>query len=117
MNENRLTDYLNHMQMAAADVYSFIKGMAKDDFLVDRRTQQAVIMSMIILGEAATKVMDLHAEFAQLHPEIPWRNIRGMRNRITHGYFDINLDVVWDTAQAALPELQKQLSDIQSKLV
>lgn len=107
MSENRLPDYLDHMQQAATDACSFVEGLAKDDFLSDKRTQQAVIMSLIIIGEAATKVMDSYAEFAQAHPEVPWR---GMRNRIAHGYFDINLDVVWDTVQAALPELLKQLS-------
>lgn len=47
-----------------------------------------------------------------LHPAIPWRNIRGMRNRIAHGYFDINLDVVWDTVHTALPDLLPQLSAV-----
>jgi len=79
---------------------------------VDKRTQQAVIMSLIILGEAATKAMDGYAEFAQELPEVPWRSMRGMRNRIAHGYFDINLDVVWDTLQTALPELLKQLPSV-----
>jgi uncharacterized protein with HEPN domain len=50
--------------------------------------------------------MDSYADFTQAHAQVPWR---GMRNRITHGYFDINLDVVWDTVQTALPELMKQL--------
>ncbi|MBB5404973.1 HepT-like ribonuclease domain-containing protein [Paraburkholderia youngii] len=94
MNENRLPDYLDHMQQAATDACSFVKGQAKDQFLVDKRTQRAVVMSLIILGEAATKVMDRYADFAQAHPEVPWRSMRGMRNRIAHGYFDINLDVV-----------------------
>lgn len=66
-------------------------------------------MSLIIVGGAATKVMDGHAEFAKTHAQVPWRNMRGLRNRIAHGYFDINLDVVWDTVQTALPELLKQL--------
>ncbi|MGF6732369.1 uncharacterized protein with HEPN domain [Paraburkholderia youngii] len=94
MNENRLQDYLDHMQQAATDACSFVKEQAKDQFPVDKRTQRAVVMSLIILGEAATKVMDRYADFAQAHPEVPWRSMRGMRNRIAHGYFDINLDVV-----------------------
>jgi uncharacterized protein with HEPN domain len=109
MNENRLSDYLDHMQQAATDACSFVEGLAKDDFLADKRTQQAVVMSLIIIGEAATKVMDGYAEFTEVHPEVPWRSMRGMRNRIAHGYFDINLDVVWDTVQTALPALLKQL--------
>jgi uncharacterized protein with HEPN domain len=95
------------------DAFSFLEGLAKDDFLEDKRTHQAVIMSLIIIGEAATKVMSGYAEFVQAHPEVPWRGMRGMRNRIiAHGYFDINLDVVWDTVQTALPELLKQLSTV-----
>ena len=82
--------------------------MAKDDFLGDKRTQQAVIMSLIVVGEAATKVMDGYADFTQAHTEVPWRYMRGMRNRMAHGYFDINLDVVWETVQQWLPELLKQ---------
>jgi uncharacterized protein with HEPN domain len=109
MSENRLLDYLDHMRQAAKDACSFVEGMDKADFLEDKRTQQAVVMSLIILGEAATKVMDGYAEFAKAHSEVPWRSMRGMRNRIAHGYFDINLDVVWDTVQTALPELLEQM--------
>lgn len=111
MNENRLADYLDHMRQAATDACSFVEGMSKEDFLVDKRTQQAVIMSLIVIGEAATKVMDGYAEFANQHSQVPWRSMRGMRNRIAHGYFDINLDVVWDTVQTALPELLEQLPE------
>lgn len=109
MSQNRLPDYLDHIQQAAVDARSFVEGLTKDDFLEDKRTQQAVIMSLIIIGEAATKVMDDYAEFAQAHAEVPWRNMRGMRNRIAHGYFDIDIDVVWETVREWLPELLKQL--------
>lgn len=109
MNESRLTDYLDHMQQAATDACTFVEGLSKDDFLANKLTQQAVIMSIIIVGEAATKIMDQHAEFVGQHPEVPWRSMRGMRNRIAHGYFDINLDVVWDTVRTALPALLEQL--------
>ena len=94
MSKYRLRDYLEHMQQAATDACGFIEGLTREDFLGDKRTQQAVIMSLIIIGEAATKVMDGYIEFAQTHGQVPWRNMRGMRNRIAHGYFDVNLDVV-----------------------
>lgn len=109
MNENRLPDYLDHMQQAAQDACSFVEGLDRANFLADKRAQQAVIMSLIIIGEAATKVMDGYANFIQAHPDVPWRSMRGMRNRIAHGYFDINLDVVWETVQTALPALLEQL--------
>lgn len=109
MSENRLGDYLSHMEQAASDACNFVDGLSLEDFLDDKRTQQAVIMSLIIIGEAATKVMDNNQLFTQQHSEVPWRSMRGMRNRIAHGYFDINLDVVWATVQTALPELLSQL--------
>lgn len=110
MSENhRLPDYLDHIQQAATDACSFVEGLTKDDFLADKRTQQAVIMSLIIIGEAATKVMEGYAGFIQAHPDVPWRSMRNMRNRMAHGYFAINLDVVWETVQEWLPALQKQL--------
>lgn len=109
MSENRLSDYLDHIQQAATDAYSFVEGMDKADFLTDKRTQQAVIMSFIIIGEAATKVMDGYAVFTQTHVDVPWRSMRNMRNRMAHGYFDINLDVVWETVQEWLPALLQQL--------
>lgn len=109
MNENRLADYLDHMRQAATDARSFVDGLRKEDFLADKRTQQAVVMSLSVIGEAATKVMDTYPDYAQQHAQVPWRAMRGMRNRIAHGYFAINLDVVWDTVQSALPELLVQL--------
>ena len=115
MSDNRLADYLDHMQQAATDACIFVEGMEKADFLEDKRTQQAVIMSPIIVGEAATKVMDGYTEFTETHTQVPWRSMRGMRNRIAHGYFDINLDVVWDTLHTALPELLQHLRAVRQQ--
>lgn len=114
MTLNRLPDYLDHMRQAISDAQSFIEGMAQADFMQDKRTQQAVVMSLIVLGEAATKVMDQYPAVAEQHKQIPWRSMRGMRNRIAHGYFDINLEVVWDTVQTALPALKSQLDALPS---
>ena len=116
MSENRLSDYLTHMHQAATDACAFVEGLGKVDFLEDKRTQQAVIMSLIIIGEAATKVMDSYAEFTLAHSQVPWRSMRGMRNRLAHGYFDINLDVVWETVIQALPELESRLRQIEQAL-
>lgn len=111
MNGVRLGDYLAHMRQAASDACTFVEGQGKADFLEDKRTQQAVVMNLIIIGEAATKIMDRHPDFVGQHPDIPWRGMRGMRNRIAHGYFDIDLDVVWETVQSALPDLLRKLPD------
>jgi uncharacterized protein with HEPN domain len=109
MSGVRLADYLQHMRQAATEACTFVEGLGKDDFIADRRTQRAVVMSLIIIGEAATKILDRHRAFAEQHGEIEWRGMKGMRNRIAHGYFDINLDTVWDTVQTDLPLLLRQL--------
>jgi uncharacterized protein with HEPN domain len=109
MSGTRLPDYLDHIRRAASDACSFVEGLDKNGFLADKRTQSAVVMSLVIIGEAATKMMDLYPVFTDQHPEVPWRNMRGMRNRIAHGYYDINLELVWDTVQSALPALLTRL--------
>ncbi len=112
MTENRLPDYLDHMRRAATDACDFVKGLTKEEFHRDKRTQQAVVMSLIVIGEAATKIISAYPQFIVLHPEIQWHGMRGMRNRIAHGYFDINLDLVWETVQTALPELLQRFPRI-----
>lgn len=114
MSENRLLliDYLDHMLEAARLACSYVEGMRKDEFLADKRTLQAVILNLIIIGEAATKLLQLDSNFPKQHPDVPWRNMKGMRNRIAHGYFDINFDVVWETVQTALPQLLEHLPAI-----
>ena len=82
MSENRLPDYIEHMRQAASGARTYVDGVTKIEFLADKRTQQAVIMCLIIIGEAATKTMDRYPKFVDKNQEVPWRSIRGMRNRI-----------------------------------
>lgn len=105
----RATDYVLHMLEAIHLARGYVEGFDKVAFLGDRRTQQAVVMNPVILGEAATRLADRHPGFVLQHPEIPWNSMRGMRNRLAHGYFDINLDVVWDTLLHDLPAVATTL--------
>ena len=107
--EHRLVDYLDDMVDAAQQACAYVDGLDKAGFIADRRTQQAVILNLMILGEAATRLLNRHSEFAARHPQVPWQSMRGMRNRLAHGYFDIDVDVVWDTVQTSLPALLMQL--------
>lgn len=109
MTAHRAADYLVHMLEAARQACLYVEGLEKADFLEDKRTQQAVILNLVILGEAVTKLFNQDEAFAVRHPQVPWRSMKGMRNRLAHGHFDINLDVVWDTVQTALPGLLAQL--------
>lgn len=109
MTPSRLPDYLDHMLEAAHQACAYTQGMSKEEFLSDKRTQQAVILNLILIGEEATKLLRDEDAFANLHPQVPWHSMKGMRNRIAHGYFEINLDTVWETIQTALPGLIAQL--------
>lgn len=109
MKPTRLPDYLQHIRQAAQEACEFAAGMTREDFERDLKTQKAVEMNLVVIGEAASRVLEHQADFAQRHPELPWREMRGMRNRMAHGYFEINLDVVWSTVQTALPALLAQL--------
>ena len=71
-----------------------------------------MVLNLIVVGEVATKILKEHEDFANRHADVPWASMKGMRNRIAHGYYDINLDTVWETVQAALPKLQVQLNEI-----
>jgi uncharacterized protein with HEPN domain len=112
MKGNRLPDYLAQMRQSAFDACTFVEGLDKDDFIADKRTQQAVVMSLVIIGEAVTKILKDHAVFARENDQLPWHSMKGMRNRIAHGYFDINMEVVWDTVQTELPKLLKTLDGL-----
>jgi uncharacterized protein with HEPN domain len=108
----RLPDYLEHIQQAATEACGDVEGMSKEEFLKNKLIQKSVILSLIIIGEAVTKIMTSHAEFINAHAEIAWREIRGMRNQMVHGYFSIDLDTVWMVTQRQLPDLLNQLSDL-----
>ncbi len=101
--------YLLDMLLSARDAQSFTEGMSFDDFVLDRRTQLSVLKSVEIVGEAAAQV---RVEVRQANPDIPWREIVGMRNRLVHGYFDIDLPLVWDTVRQDIPDLIDRLEPL-----
>ena len=111
----RHNDYLDHMLEAIGLIRSYVEGFSKEDFLADRRTQQAIILNIVVIGEAATKLADEYPDFVARYPDVQWKSMRGMRNRMAHGYFDINLDIVWDTIQQTMPVLERQIRQIRQQ--
>jgi len=109
MSDDRLGDHLDHLRFAAREALIFVEGLDTQAFMADRRTQQAVAMNLILIGEEASKILANHREFTVAHPEIDWRAIRGMRNRIAHNYVEISFDTVWLTLETWIPELLEQL--------
>ena len=105
----RLTLWIEQMGEAAGNACGFIEGMDFAAFEGDKRTQQAVVLNLLLIGEAAARIVESVPTFVAAHPEIPWASMRGMRNRIAHGYFELDIKVVWDTVGSALPALSRQL--------
>ena len=97
---------LRHMLDATQEAISFASGSKREDLDGNRMLVLSLVKDIEIIGEAATKVSeDCRSE----HPEIPWKNIVIMWNRLIHGYFDINLDIVWKTFTEELPSLMIDL--------
>lgn len=110
-------EYLEHIEEAARLALSYVKGMDKQTFLGDRRTQQAVIYNIMIIGEAASQISNEHPDVIKSIPEIPWREMRGIRNRMVHGYFELNLDLIWDTVTTDLDKLVQKITNFKRPVV
>ena len=93
---------LRHMLDAAHEALSFVMGRNRDDLDRDRMLVLALIKSVEIIGEAAYAMSD---DTKQASPSVPWPDIIGMRHRLVHAYFDINLDILWRTVSDDLPAL------------
>ncbi len=100
---------LRHMLDAAREAVSFARGRVRADMDTDRQLVLSLVKDIEIIGEAAAQITE--AARAEL-PEIPWRSIVSMRNRLVHAYYDINIDIVWQTVKQDLPALIAQLERI-----
>ena len=98
-----LVDYLDDVLTAIKDVEEFTRGMNYDTFAEDKKTVNAVIRSLEILGEAAKRIP---TSFCQKHPDIPWSKMAGMRDVLIHDYMGVDVRTVWKVAQERLPELK-----------
>lgn len=109
MNAEQDRVRLRHMLDAAEKAVDLTAGVSTGDFLANEEKQLAVVRLLEIIGEAANRVSD---PLKERHPEIPWSQITATRNRLIHGYFDIDLNVVWRIVSEDLPALVAQLRAI-----
>lgn len=100
---------LLHMLEAAQHASEFSAGLTRSTLEQNLLRQYALARAVEVVGEAASNVTD---EFQMRHPQVPWAKIKGMRNRLVHAYFDINLNVLWHTVTVELPALAQQLQVI-----
>jgi uncharacterized protein with HEPN domain len=104
--------YLRHILDAISDIKRFMKGLTKQEFFENKEKQYAVLRALEIMGEA-TK--NLSKELKAEHPEIQWSDIAGMRDKLIHQYFGVNIDLVWETVKKGLPELGNKISEMLRK--
>ncbi|MBU1237113.1 MAG: DUF86 domain-containing protein [Gammaproteobacteria bacterium] len=108
-NSLRLRDYLDHIVEAAARIRRFTDDMTELAFLENELVQDGVIRNIEVIGEAARNVQRRFPQFAAKHAEVPWEDIYWMRNRLSHGYFAVDLELVWKTVERDIPELEAQI--------
>jgi uncharacterized protein with HEPN domain len=108
----RVPDYIDHILAAIGRIYRYTQGLTEAAFLGNEQVQDAVLRNIEIIGEAARNIERSYPEFAAEHAEVPWEDIYLMRNRICHGYFSVDLEIVWMTVQRYIPELERQIQNL-----
>ncbi len=102
-------DYVRHILDEVAYLQSAAAGIDKSKFLSDATLQRAFIRSLEVIGEATKR---LPREFRTAHPTVDWRAMAGMRDRLIHGYFGVDLELIWEVVRSRIPELQRALEPL-----
>src|SRR2546423_10228100 len=100
---------LEDIRLALRRIERYTRGMQREEFLVDEKTIDAVVRNLEIIGEA---VRWLREDFKLQHVDVPWGQIAGLRNRIVHDYFGLDLAIIWQVLQNSLREFERQLDQI-----
>ena len=102
-------DFLEDIRQAGQKAVGFLGGMTLEDFAGDEKTAFAVVRALEIVGEAAKHVPQT---IRDRYPEVPWRSMAGIRDKLIHDYVNVNLEVVWKTVTEDLPALVPQVQQI-----
>lgn len=112
MSKRAIPESLADIKESCIRIKAYIASLSYERFLRDTKTQDAVVRNLEIIGEA---VKNIPSSARLKHPQIPWKKIAGLRDRLIHHYFGINLDIVWAIATKELPSLAKQIDKILKK--
>lgn len=115
-SKQHILNYLEHILTAISRINHYISDVSENVFLQDEMIQDAVIRNIEIIGEASRNIERHHLHFTVKHPEVPWSALYWMRNRVAHGYFSVDMELVWKTLEKDLPELHQQIQEIYNQL-
>lgn len=108
----RLHDYLARILEAIERIEEYTTGLTEPAFLESRMVQDAVIRNFEVIGEASRNIDRHHPDFRNAHPEVPWISAYEMRNVLAHGYFRIDLRIVWRTILGDLPKMKRSVAQL-----
>lgn len=115
MSADRIvTDFLNDILEATGKAHEFTRGMDFESFRADDKTVFAVVRALEIIGEASKRIPQ---PVRDRYPEIPWREMCGFRDKLIHGYFGVNLEIVWRSVQDDLPCLNEGIARVLSDML
>jgi uncharacterized protein with HEPN domain len=106
-------DYINDIIEATNNIQKFVQDLDYDHFFHDKKTTYAVVRGLEIIGEASKNIPN---DIKENYPDIPWKEITGMRDKIAHEYFGVDLKIVWQTIQEDLPFYKKVINKIKKDL-
>ena len=112
----RVPDYLGHILKAIGRIERYTEDMSEAMFLSSEMAQDAVLRNIEIIGEASNNIRRVDSAFTARHGDIPWQVMYRMRNRVSHGYNAVNLEIVWKTLQDDLPLLRAQITALSATL-
>ncbi len=106
----RVEDYLEHIAAAIERATGYLRPVPdREAFQRNPQVQDAVVRNIEIIGEAVNKINGTAPDFIEQHPELPWAQMRGMRNVAIHEYFFVDLEIVWTTVKNDFPKLRQQI--------
>lgn len=112
----RILDYLEHILESLQRIFSYLDDVSELDFIQNVMIQDAVLRNIETMGEAANNLIKHYPTFVEQYAEIPWDDMYWMRNRISHGYFSVDFEIVWRTIEKDLPPLYEDIKKIKRKI-
>lgn len=112
MRDREIADYLQDIIDSINDIGDFIEGMTLGDFKGDKKTINAVLRSIEVIGEASRNIPE---EIRSRYPQVPWRKMTGMRDKLIHEYHGVDIDTVWKTLNEDIPPLADRIQEIIDK--